>query len=225
MAKSLFNRLVLLFKSSAHEALDAAQDPGALARQLVRELATEIARTEEGVSIVLGDLKALIAKRDQSKEEAADWNSKAALAVAASRDDLATAALVRAERAERNLAAFEQSVTLLSPKVDALKAKLEALRKRKNDAESDAAVLTARASAATATSRAARLLGSIGDNPVDFDDVRDRVAHMEAHAEALNDLAADSSGAGLEAELAGLSTSSVEDRLATLKAQAKAGAQ
>lgn len=220
MAKSILSRLLRLFKSSANDALDAVENPGALARQMIRELSAEIGRTEETVAEVLGEHKMLIAKRDEASSAVKDWSSKAEQAVKAGRDDLATAALERAERASRSLAAYEQSVSMLSPQVEALQAKLNELRKRKDDAESDADVLAARANAASATSRAARILGGVGENPIDFDDVRNRVARLEASAEALDDIAKAKTGAGLDAELAALSSPSVAERLAKLKAEA-----
>lgn len=225
MANSILTRLIRLFKSSANDALDAVEDPGALARQMVRELASEVARTEEAVAAVLGEYRVLTSKRDEAKSDAEDWNNKAAQAVKGGRDDLATAALERAERAERSLVGYEQSVAMLSPKVAALKAKLTSLRKKKDDAESEADVIAARASAASASSRATRVLGGVGDSPVDFDHVRNRVMHLEATAEALDEVASEKTGARLEAELAALSSSSVADRLAKLKTEAQGGAQ
>ncbi|EOA3865767.1 PspA/IM30 family protein [Shigella flexneri] len=225
MATSILNRLARLFKARAHDALDNIEDPGAVARQMVRDLAAEIAKHEEAVASVIGDQKVLIKKRDDAKQEAADWNAKAEQAVRVGRDDLATSALERAARAETNGAAFDKSLSILSPRVDALKAKLADLRKKKDDADNEAELLDARAKAANATSRAARILGGVGDNPVDFDSVRERVNKIEAGAEALDELADERSGGNIDAELAALTAAPIADRLAALKTKVSSDAE
>ncbi|MGC3292925.1 PspA/IM30 family protein, partial [Pseudomonas aeruginosa] len=74
-----------------------------------------------------------------------------------------------------------------------------------------------RAKAANATSPAARILRGVGDNPVDFDSVRERVNKNEAGAEALDELADDRSGGNIDAEQAALTAAPIADRLAALK--------
>lgn len=225
MANSIFARISRLFKASAHDALDNIEDPGAIARQMVRDLSAEIAKHEEAVASVVGDQKVLIKKRDEAVTEAAEWNGKAEQAVIAGRDDLATAALERAERAEKNATVYDKSLAHLSPRVDALKGKLAELRRQRDDADNEAEMLDARAKAANATSRAARILGGVGENPVDFDSVRQRVDKIEAGAEALNELAEDKDGINIDAELAALKTTPVADRLAALKSKVGPDAQ
>lgn len=219
MAISIVKRITRLFKSSTNDVLDRIEDPGALARQMVRELATEIAKYEEAVSSILGDQILLVKKSDAAKHDLAEWNKKAELAIRAGRDDLATAALERASRAETNSAVFDKSLSILSPKANALKSKLIELRKKKDNADNEAQLLDARAKAANATSKAARILGGVGDNPVDFDSVRQRVDKIEAGAEALQEIAEEGDFQQIDLELSNLSVTPVADRLAALKAK------
>lgn len=225
MATSILNRFVRLFKARSHDALDNIEDPGAIARQMVRDLAVEITKYEKTVASVIGDQKVLIKKRDDARKEAADWNTKAEQAVRASRDDLATAALERAARAEMNGATFDKALSILSPRVDALKVKLVDLRKQKDDAENEAELLDARAKAANATSLAARILGGVGENPVDFDNMRDRVNKIEAEAEALNELENDRRGGNIDSELADLTAPPIAERLTALKTKVSNNAE
>lgn len=224
MKISFIERLTRLFKATAHDTLDNLEDPGAIARQMVRDLSVEIAKHEEAVAAVIGDQKVLEKKRDEAKKEADEWNAKAEQAVLAKRDDLALAALERAGRAEASFKAFEKSLAILSPKVEALKAKRAELCKMRDDAEHEAEMLDARAKAANASSRVARILGDVGSNPVDFNSVRERVDKIEARAEALNELAQDPA-MNIEAELAAITTTPAADRLAALKASIDSGSQ
>jgi len=217
MANFILTRIARLFRAKAHDALDNIEDPGAVARQMVRELSAGIAQHEETTASVIADQMVLAGKRDTAKKAAAEWNEKAKQAVIAGRDDLAEAALERAGRAERNLASYEKSLSVLTPKVDALKSRLADLRAQRDDADNEAELLDARSKSAKATSRANRLLGGVGDNPVDFNGLRGRVDKIEAASEALGELAREKNGADLDAELAALAVPPVSTRLAALK--------
>jgi phage shock protein A len=217
MANSILTRLARFFKASAHDALDNIEDPGANARQMVRELSQNIAKTEEACASVIGDQKLIERKRDAASVESQQWNEKAAQAVQAERDDLARSALQRAEKAERNLAAYDKALTTLTPRVEELKSKLAELRDQRDEAENEVELLDARAKAAKASSTASRILGGVGASPVDFDNVRNRVNKLEADSEALAEVAADKSSLGLDDEFAALGKSSVDDKLAALK--------
>lgn len=224
MATSIVKRLVRLIRATAHDTLDTIEDPGATAREMLRELRAEIAKTEEATASVITDQKAIQKKRDAAHATAIDWNAKAEQAVRRQRDDLATAALEYAARAERNVTVFDESLAVLSPRVESLRAKLDELRRRLDDANNEAELLDARAKAANASSRAARVLGDVGDNPVDFDSVRARVDRIEAESEALDELAHEKAGSNIDAELAALTPAPVADRLAALKEKVAAGA-
>ncbi|MFP3709727.1 PspA/IM30 family protein [Paraburkholderia sp. SIMBA_009] len=225
MATSIVKRLVRLIRATAHDTLDTIEDPGATAREMLRELRAEIAKTEEATASVIADQKAIQKKRDAAHAMALDWNAKAEQAVRQQRDDLATAALEYATRAERNVTVYDESLSVLSPRVAALRAKLDELRGKLDDANNEAELLDARAKAASATSRAARVLGNVGDNPIDFDGVRARVDKIEAESEALDELAHDKAGNNIAAELAALTREPVADRLAVLKEKVGAGAE
>lgn len=224
MANSIVKRLLRMIRATAHDTLDNIEDPGATAREMLRELRAEIAKTEEATASVMADQKAIQKKRDEAHAAALDWNQKAEQAVRQQRDDLATAALEYATRAERNVAAYDQSLAILTPRVEALRGKLEELRGKLEDANNESELLDARAKAASASSRAARVLGDVGDNPIDFGSVRARVDKIEAQSEALEQIAYDKAGSNIDAELAKLTRAPVADRLAELKQKVAATA-
>lgn len=225
MANSILTRLARFFKASAHDALDNIENPGANARQMVRELSQNIAKTEEACASVIGDQKLIERKRDTARVEAQQWNEKAEQAVKAQRDDLAKSALQRAGKAEKNLSAYDKALSTLAPRVEELKAKLAQLRDQRDDAENEVELLDARAKAANASSTASRILGGVGASPVDFDSVRNRVNKLEADSEALAEVAADKNGLALESDFSSLGQSSVDDRLAALKTRVSNQAQ
>lgn len=224
MTFQILTRLARFFKASAHDALDSIENPGANARQMVRELSQNIAQTEEACASVIGDQKLIEKKRDTARGEAQEWNDKATEAVKAGRDDLAREALQRAAKAEKNLLAYEKALTTLTPQVEGLKAKLIQLRDQRDDAENEVELLDARAKAAKASSTASRILGGVGASSVDFDSVRNQVNKLESASEAMAEVAAEKKGLGTDAEFAALGQPSLDARLAELKERVNAEA-
>jgi phage shock protein A len=214
---SILSRLVRVFKGVTNDALDTIEDPGSVARQMVRDLKASITQHEEATAKVSASQKVLQGRYDNATEEVAQWLKKARQAVQAQRDDLAQEALRRVGSAERSQANFKASLDILNPQVEALKLKLEELRTQHDDAENDAILFDARAKAAAASGEATRMLGSVGAAEINFDAVRNRVEQMEAGSAALEELSRDKNGTGVTAELNALGVQSVEQRLQELK--------
>lgn len=217
MAISILSRLARVFKGVTNDALDTIEDPGSVARQMVRDLKASIKQHEEATAKVSASQKLLQSRYDNASEDVALWLNKAKQAVQAQRDDLAEEALRRAESAEHSQATFKTSLDLLNPQVEALKRNLEELRTQHDNAENDAILFDARAKAAVASGVAIRMLGSVGAAEIDFNAVRDRVELMEASSAALEELSRDKQGDRLTADLNALGTTSIEARLQALK--------
>lgn len=220
MADSILKRLLTLFKAKSHDALDAVEDPAALARQMARDLASELDQTEEVVAELIGEHTVLSSKLAESQTEATTWKAKARMALQAipAREDLATQAMQRANLAVKQSEAYRQTLSLLTPRVEKVKAKLVELRAAKAESDSESLVLTARVRAAGALDKAARLLGGIGETPVDFERVRDQVDLIEAKSDAMNTLAEEKSGEDLEKKFAALqSAGSMSQQLEELR--------
>jgi phage shock protein A len=213
---SLLSRFIRLFKAKSNDLLDAVEDPGSTARQEVRELQAEIARTEEATAAVIAEQTLAQNKRDACVTKSREWSGKAQAAMSRGDENLATKAIEYAEREQRQADLLTASLDHLAPRVTQLKARLVELRRKKEDAESEVGVLDARARAAQASMRAARVLGSVGDSHVNFDGVRNKVDRLEAQADAMGQIAADKADSTIEGEFTELSALPLSERIAAL---------
>lgn len=197
----LIRRLINLFKSTAHDTLDYMEDPGALARQAVRDLMLQIAVTEEAAAKILSEQKSISLKYHQACDSMQLWRSKAEKAVKTQNDTLARAALVQAQKAEQISLGYNDSLSLLAPRVTEIKNKLEALRKIKDQYVQEASLLDARAKAAKAINKALQILGNIGTISINFENLREKVDQMEFRSQALQELGESKSSLFSEREL------------------------
>lgn len=221
MALSIVSRLFRFFRASAHDGLDVIEGDrvGSIARQTVRDLETDIARTQAEVTQVVADQKVMQSQKNDADSEAKQWADRAERAVKAARDDLALGALERAAEAEAMAAQLGQSLAVLDPQVARLRDKLDQLRRQRRQFSHQADMLSARATSANARKRAAAILGGRGESGVALDDLSGRVDRLEAHADAALEIAGSQSGETLESEIEKLSVPSADERLAEIKAR------
>ena len=189
MANGIVTRLVRLFKAHTHDAIDAIEDPSAVARQVVRDMDSEIEKCQKVAVSVGTDRNVMVRLLEDTRKEAETWNAKAAKAFKSGQEDLAKKALSYAVQAEKRQAGLEKSLSLLNPKLDDLKARIEALQRRRQDTEHQLALLDARSKMSQATSKVVRALADIGFNDSNStSDIERRVGRQEAEADALNEM-------------------------------------
>lgn len=181
--------MVRLFKAHTHDAIDAIEDPSAVARQVVRDMDSEIEKCQKVAVSVGTDRNVMVRLLEDTRKEAETWNAKAAKALKSGQEDLAKKALSYAVQAERRQAGLEKSLSFLNPKLDDLKARIEALQRRRQDTEHQLALLDARSKMSQATSKVVRVLADIGFNDShSTSDIERRVGRQEAEADALNEM-------------------------------------
>ena len=188
----IFNRIADIFKANVNDALDKAEDPEKMIKQMVVEMEESVNKATLAVGNAIANEKQLERKISRSRQLALDWNGKAMQAVQAGRDDLAKAALEKkanAERAVRDLETpYEQAKAAsanMRQKLDVLKGKLEEARSRQN-------TLIARSQAAKAQKQIAQSFSGVGSDAFSkFDKFENKVEQLESQAEAFDQLAGD----------------------------------
>ncbi len=215
----IFSRISDIFKSNVNDALDKAEDPEKMLKQMVLEMEESVNKATLAVANAIANEKSLARKLDQQRTIAADWHEKAKQALQAGREDLAKAALEKKAVAERNAAdlapvhaqAAQTSVTLRQ-QLDALKNKLDEARSRQS-------TLIARSQAAKAQKQIAQTFSGVGSDAFSkFDKFEGKIEKLESEAEAFEQLAGENTN--LEQEFKKLSSSaSVESELLAMKKQ------
>ena len=215
----IFSRISDVFKANVNDALDKAEDPEKMLKQMVIEMEESVNKTTLAVAGAIANEKSLERKIEKSRKERDDWEQKAMQAITANREDLAKAALEKKAISERNmndLIPIHQQAKATSDKMrvqlDSLKAKLEEARSRQS-------TLIARSQAAKAQKQISQSFSGVGSDAFSkFDKYETKIEKLESEAEAFGELGGQD--VKLEDEFRKLSSSStVDSDLLALKAK------
>lgn len=92
---SIFDRLVMLFKSNVNDMISQHEQPEKMLNQIIVDMRHQLAQAKQQVAAAIADEKRLQDQTSAELKQAEDWERRAMLAVQEKRDDLATQALVR----------------------------------------------------------------------------------------------------------------------------------
>lgn len=216
----IFARISDIFKANINDLLDKAEDPEKMIKQMVIEMEEAVNKATTAVGSAIANEKMLEKQHAEKKKLAGEWQQRAVKAVNAGRDDLARQALEKknmfdkaATDLEGPLAEAQKTAVTMRSQLDQLKVKLDEARVRQG-------TLIARHQAAQAKKQISSSLAGIGDGAfANFDKYEQKVLKAESEAEAMSQLAGDTTS--LDDEFKKLEAgSSVEDELALLKAAA-----
>lgn len=230
---SIFGRIAQLAKANINALLDAAEDPGKMLEQMVRDYTNSIVEAEAAVAQTIGNLRLLEQDHAEDLRDAEEWGSKA---LAASKkadeyradgdtanadkfDNLAKVALGKQLSAENQAKAIEPQIASQTEVVEKLKDGLTKMREKLGELKAKRDELNARAKTAAAQSQVNDALKSFSvlDPTNEISRWEEKVRREEARVQGQQELAASS----LDAQFNGLDDlnkqAEVEERLAKLK--------
>lgn len=215
---SIFNRITDIFKANVNDALDKAEDPEKMLKQMVLEMEESVNKTTLAVANAIANEKSLDRKLGKARAESSDWQQKAAQALGAGREDLARAALQKKQIADKNVQDLEPIYTTAKATSDKMRQQLDALKAKLEEARSRQSTLIARSQAAKAQKQIAQSFSGVGSDAFSkFDKFEGKIEKLESEAEAFEQLAGQNTK--LEDEFKLLSAnSSVDSELLALKA-------
>ena len=219
----IFSRLGSLIKSNINDLISKAEDPEKMLNQVLLEMQQQLVDAKKSVAIAIADEKKLqkqaVIETDKSKE----WERKAMVAVRANDDGLARQALTRKQEHETIAAQYQQQWLAQKQAVEKLKDALRLLSNKIEEAKRKKNILIARQKRAEAQQQIANTMQGLGDTSAfdTFDKMSERIALMEAEAEAGAELAGELSGDTLEAKFLSLEAGGHgdDDALAELKSK------
>src|ERR1700730_12186758 len=213
---ALLERVSTLVRANLNDLIDKAEHPEKMIKQVILDMQNQLLQVKTQVAIAIADQHLLERKQKENEEKVAEWMRKAKLSVDKKQDDLARAALERAESYRELGEGFAQQVTDQKAQVENLKTALRQLEQKLTEALAKADLLIAQHRRARAVGKAsdAKLASGNGSSVRAFDRMKHKVAHAEALSRAKSEIAA----TDLEARLAALEK---EDRIEQLLAQLK----
>ena len=217
----LISRINDLLLANAHHAIDQAENPEVMLKQVIRDMDRNIQDARTAVVSAVAGEKQLGFQVEHHRRVAADLERKAESAVKGGREDLAREALARRIDHDRIAVDLERSRAGASEICTRLKTQLDTLLAKRADAFRRKEVLIARQRAAEARSRLTRSLAaaSIDDTSGEkLTRMQQRVVEMEAEAAAVIEVLEEPRQ--VEKDIAEIETAAqVDEALAALKAR------
>lgn len=219
---SIFDRISTILRGNINSMLDRAENPEIVIDQIIRDMASAIAEARGQVADMIAQEKIIQANVERDRRLAEEWNQKAILAVQRGRDDLAREALRRKTDFDENARVYDQQLQAQSQMVDKLKAQLQQLESKYEDAKRNREILIARHRRAETQQKVAQVSAQLNtmDPSAELGRMEERIRFAEARAEAQAELGE----TGFDDDFAALSADSeVDGQLAALKAQLGSG--
>ena len=216
---SIFKRISDVLAANLNELIDRVEDPERMVKQIIREMEENIRIDEEGVIDAMASEKQLLKDLEHHRQQSTAWHQRAEEALRASKEDMARAALGRKKEHDQIVKTLEPSWEAARNTSEQLKAQLQALETKLEEARRKRGTLVARQRAVEAQQQLDQTTASMRaglDASANFTRMEDRLAEMEARTAARAELRGDRSR--LEREFRDLQVDKeVENELAELK--------
>jgi phage shock protein A len=212
----ILDRMTSVLRANINDMLDSAEDPEKMLNQILRDMEDALRQGQSQVAEQIAQEKMVAADLDRARKSSDEWGNKAELAVSKGVDDLAREALRRQSDYQAQVDIYQKQLDVQRQAVQKLKADLEALENKYNQARRNKDALIARSKRTTAQQQiqtASAKLSNV-DYSSDLARMERRIQEREARASATEELrksTVDDQFEQLDAN------DDVENRLAALK--------
>jgi phage shock protein A len=232
----IFQRAHDIAQAKANKALDAAEKPDEMLDLSYEKMLEQITQVRRALVDLAGSRKNIELQEQQFQHTIDHLQDQAKAALGQGREDLAKEALSRKAAAQQQIDSMEPQRIQMTEEEAKLTKTLDALQKRVNEFRTQKETMKAQYTAAVAVSSVNESVSgiskSIGDSGAALQRAQDKIATMQAHAGALDELlesgVLEDVGGGtddIQRELDQVSSAGDVDReLAALKAQVGGGA-
>lgn len=189
----VFKRVSDILSANLHEVVEHFESPEAMLRQAIREMDSAVARTMEAAARVIADERLLESETDRFREADGDLQRRAREAVERGDDEGARRALSRRHEQHKLAAALGAHLARVREAGAKLRRRLDALRRRRDEAGRSLNLLLASRRAAQAQRQLAWQSAAGFEIDVGafdrFERIRRKIERAEAEADALAELA------------------------------------
>jgi phage shock protein A len=183
---SIFNRVNDVIQSNIAAMLDKAEDPEKLLNLMLSEMQEALNECRSTAAALLCEEKTLKRQIAQKQKDLTLWQTKAELAVAKNRDDLAKSALVEKQRVDEQIVAKNTQLNTLKESIEKITADCERLQQKMAQAKSKQAQLIKRHDIVAAREKVNMQLHSdnVANTLSRFEMIEQKVEGIEAQVDA-----------------------------------------
>jgi phage shock protein A len=187
----ILDRMSQVLRANINDMLNRAEDPEKMLNQILRDMEDAIQQGTSQVAEQIAQAKMIQHDLDDAKQQSDDWGKKAELAVTKGRDDLAKEALRRQNDYTHQVDIYQNQLAAQQNAVEKLKADLDALKAKYDDARRNKDMLIARAKRTDAQKQMAQAASKISttDYSSELSRMQRRIEEGEARVEADKEVA------------------------------------
>lgn len=190
----IFSRLSDLLQSNLNDLIDRAEDPENMVRQIIADMQSELNKAVQNYSKVKSNQILTERKYKDSLNSSQELENKAKNALSQGDRELAKQFLMKKVRADEESALYKEMCESVSKQAEAVKAQVDTLRLKLEEAKNRQAILIARAKMADTQKRLSEITGNL-ENVSAFDKFS-RMEEAIAQQEAINAVINEISGNG-----------------------------
>lgn len=182
----VFSRLTDIVNSNINAMLDKAEDPEKIVRLIIQEMEDTLVEVRARAARAIADKKEVERRRAEFDLRSKEWESKAELAIAKGRDDLARGAIAAKRKALEMVDLFAKEYEAIDKSLEKANDDLEKLQAKLKEAKAKQRSLEIRRSAAEGSLRINRTVydGRIDDAMARYERYERRIDELEAEAES-----------------------------------------
>lgn len=142
---AIFQRIGDLFKANVNDLIDKAENPEKMVKQIIIDMEEQVRDATQALGQAMASERQAFKQLEKAKEESAEWESKAKMALAAGNQELAKKALANKVQVDNNIGSFQESYDRIHAQTTELKGRVELLRSKLEEARTRQNMLIARA--------------------------------------------------------------------------------
>jgi phage shock protein A len=181
----VFSRLSDIVNSNINAMLDKAEDPEKIVRLIIQEMEDTLVEVRSRAARAIADKKEVDRRKAEFAARSNEWESKAELAIAKGRDDLAKGAIAAKRKAQEMVALFDKETEAIDKSMAKANDDLEKLQAKLKEAKAKQRSLEIRRHGAADALRINRQVydGRIDDALARYERYERKIDELEAEAE------------------------------------------
>jgi len=184
----IFTRFRDIIGSNINSMLDRAEDPEKLIRMMIQEMEDTLIELKAACAGVMADSKRVEQQQTETARRIQYWDDNAKLAINKGREDLAREALVEKRRFVQRTGSLTGELAEHQALLDQYKDDIQQLEDKLKSAREKERLLIQRHIYATRKKRAQQEIRRMDntDTIIKFEELENRIDHMEAEADLVN---------------------------------------